>query len=190
MIKVVPLVPSPAWPTTKQLTRLERELDALTRFDKLLMAMHDGMSPIDESVIAAYEKSEVRAMLINGELGKLVAACTTDIEAVWWDLDKGEVRASEVAKFISRFIGSFATGPQNPEAFMRQMIEDVYSWDPHFVPLSWACAELRMTEKKVPTIAKLHEVYEAASMKLAEAWDALDGVEWAYEQLTATPRAD
>ncbi|WP_431014766.1 hypothetical protein [Bradyrhizobium pachyrhizi] len=182
-LNVVPLPPA-AWPTTKQLLRLESEFDDLLFYYRPLQAMYAGELPVTQENLAAYERSKLRATLRSGELQKLVAACSTDIEAVWWNLDKGDVRASEVAKFISRFIQSFGTSLQNPEAVMREMINDVHSWDPDFIALSWACAALRLSEKKPPTISKLHDAYQTARHKLAEAWDALDGVEWLYEQLT------
>jgi hypothetical protein len=134
-----------------------------------------------KGVLDCYENSEVRDALLKGDLEKLRAeSCCPD----GWRDDNDQVRESEVAKMVTKLVGSFPMNVPDPEVFVPQMIEDVHSWQPGYLQLDTACRELRLKQKFMPAIAELHKAYEKACDQWRERWDARDFTEGQFERLT------
>jgi hypothetical protein len=146
-------------------------MDALNGFFQSMWSMYDSQC-FDKGLLSAYKNSSARAALLSGDLNNLIKECMPND---WWHEDSS-VRESAVARMIGvQLVGAFPTSNvQDPEVFVNQLIEDVLSWEPHFISLERACRELRRTQKFMPAIAEVRAAYDEADRKFTEGCDALD----------------
>jgi hypothetical protein len=190
----VPAVPSLSpWPTAKQLRQYTELLDSLCdycermerAFDRLVNHPRDS-DPLKQAktVLARYKNSDTHKTLLGDDFKKLSEAC---VPQDWWENDESnEVCESEVTRMLAeKLVSSYPTANiPDPGIFLKQMVEDVCSWNPHFLVLEEACRKLRQTKKFMPAISELKEAYEAADEEWEGRFGVEDSVESKFNKLT------